>query len=406
MKTKIFLVVMVIFVLTGCSNKELNNVDVVLPSVTIPLPTNTSTSTPTLEPTATPEPTETMTPTITITTSPTPEPTKFGGGVGIFSNITTGNNTTNYQKLGIYKIDLFEKSYFQITGPEYDIIGVSPDFKNILVLKKINSEINELSVIHVSDGEKTLLASNVFGLGSSRLTAYWYENNLIAFIGWEQDRKYIYTIRPDGSELTKLSEENLHPREIHPSSVEAGVCFSYGYYYRDKYGYVLPEPTQWCLPFDGSDPIDLKIVGFIAFSAKPGIYAFSSSPYTDVKIIFTEKTLSVADIIKQPWTDIQMIPISWSPDGHKLIVQIAYPSGGGPYIIEYLVVALDGTSTNIPILHDQSSGPLSWSPDSTQILIDEYLFNTNSLEITQLGEFLPEGWCLYPGIWGDRYRYH
>jgi len=214
-------------VLTGCSGKEPSNVEVVLPTATILLPTNTSTSTPTLEPTATPEPTETMTPTITITISPTPEPTKFGGGVGIFSNVTTGNSIANLKKLGIYKIDLLEKSYQQIAGPEYDMIGVSPDYKNILVLNSFNTDISELSVIDVSDGSITKLASNVFGrFGKS---AYWYDNDLIAFIGWDQGSKYIYTIQSDGSGLKKLSENNLRPLFINPSSAETGVCFWGGF---------------------------------------------------------------------------------------------------------------------------------------------------------------------------------
>ena len=395
MKTKIFLVVIMIFVLTGCSNKEPTNVEVVLPSVTISFPTNITTSTPTLEPTATPEPTETMTPTITITTSPTPEPTKFGGGVGIFSNVTTGNTIANLKKFGIYKIDLLEKSYQQITGPEYQMVGVSPDYMKILVLNSLNTDISELSVIDVSDGSISKLASNVFGrFGKS---AYWYDNDLIAFIGWEQGSKFIYTIQLDGSGLKKLSDNNFRPLLLNPSSAETGVCFCGGSFNGSR----LNLQDNWCLPFDESNPINMEFSGSAAFSPKPGFLAYSRYNESDVVIISPDLTT----YYKGPGTyitdDISLTPISWSPDGSKLLILIGY-SIIDRTIIEYVVVSPKGLLIDIPTYDGLGSGPIAWSPDGTQLLINDYLYNISTKEVTLLEEFLPEGWNLGHAIWGDR----
>ena len=137
---------------------------------------------------------------------------------------------TKSKSLGIYQFDLQTKEFRQIAGSDYLLNGLSPDGQYILAVDNVSNSVSNvigLYIIRIADGQATKIADNVST--AFFYTMYWHPNDLIAFIGLEYGINNIFTVRPDGSELTKISHKGLQPLEIFPSYGQSRICWASGY---------------------------------------------------------------------------------------------------------------------------------------------------------------------------------
>lgn len=105
----------------------------------------------------------------------------------------------------IYVHDFTARASRRLAGKGYSLLGISPDSKSILV-----SEASNLYTMRISDGQKILLAGNLYDgkvkvpgtdivrIAGAGRTALWKDTGEIFFVGWNGENKLIYSIQPDG----------------------------------------------------------------------------------------------------------------------------------------------------------------------------------------------------------------
>ena len=165
------------------------------------------------------------------------------------------------------------------------------------------------------------------------------DGNLIAFTGFEDDRRVVYTVRPDGSELTRISN-TLSRAAWSPDGRRLAL--------------VVPDgdgAALYTFARDGSDPI--RVIGLI------------DDVPVEIPIRFRRSGLK--DMV---WVRFGIRSVSWSPDGTEVLV--------GPYLVN-----LESPET-LSLLElkgrELASGPQSrswdlyhvlttWSPDGSTIAV-------------------------------------
>jgi hypothetical protein len=208
------------------------------------LSASVTTSTPTAAPTRLPSQTPSPLPTFTLTPTPvpsltptyTPYPTTTatplaGGAQIVFEGLFCENDICDWP--AVYLHDFSTRSSKILTGKGYSLLGVSPDREMVLV-----SEGSNLYALQISDGKMVRLADNLFKgtiympqLGgdrdiSNKKTAYWSSADQVLFVGWSGERKYIFSVRPDGSDLKPISPPGYAPSMIYSASATTGIYWA------------------------------------------------------------------------------------------------------------------------------------------------------------------------------------
>lgn len=120
------------------------------------------------------------------------------------------------------------------------------------------------------------------------------DGNLIAFTGFEDDARVVYTVRPDGSELKRISN-TLSGAAWSPDGGRLALVVPYG-----------DGASLYTFAHDGTDPI--RVIGLI------------DDVPVEIPIRFRRSGLK--DMV---WVRFGIRSVSWSPDGTEILV--------GPYLV-------------------------------------------------------------------------
>lgn len=377
-----------------------------------PTLTPTSTQTPTATATFTPTVTPSATPTHTPTITPSPVPTEMGGSIKIYFKISKGFDNSG-EEPGIYQLDLSTNNLRQIIGSEYNPLALSPDRQYILthIHTKGSLEPTGLYIINVDDGSVKKIVDDFIARGY--MAAYWYSNDLIAYIGIENNDRLIFIIKPDGSGKTKMEVKTFQPIWIMPSSVQTGICWAYGEEWTVPGGYRQNVQGNVCLPFEGAEPVDMKSTSFkMVYSSQPGYYAYFRENESDIALASPDGIQYIGSPDDgSGWVQ----PLEWSPDGEILLALST--SCIDRCFDEYFLVSQDGNFINkVPISMGNGSSFYSWSPDGKYVIIipssadrsgmwtdSMFLYDVGKNSITTLlDQYLSEGWELSCPLWGSR----
>ena len=192
-------------------------------------------------------------------------------------------------------------------------------------------ELHRLYTIAEDGSDVQTVYSGVF----ASTPAWSPDGNLIAFTGFEDDGRVVYTVRPDGSELTRISN-TLSGAAWSPDGGRLALVAQYG-----------DGASLYTFAPDGSNPI--RVIGLI------------DDVPARILIRFGRSRLGVKFSVRS---------VSWSPEGTEILV--------GPYLVN-----LESPET-LSLLElkgrELASGPQSrswdlyhvlttWSPDGSTIAV-------------------------------------
>ena len=169
----------------------------------------------------------------------------------------------------------------------------------------------------------------------AHFTAWSPDGRLIAFVGSDNRRRFIYTVRSDGSGATKVSE-TLGPPAWSPDGRRLAL--------------VAPDgdgATLYTFAPDGSDPIRVIRLADDVPVRMPVLFKRYRNRYDEADVTFSVRS------------------VSWSPDGSEILV--------GPYLVNLKSpetlsrLELSGIPQNRALdLHHVLT---SWSPDGSAIAV-------------------------------------
>jgi hypothetical protein len=377
-------------------------VDVIQTPTTILSATTTQTPIPTMTTTVTATATPTPTHTPTLMPTPTPTPTEMGGSDSIFVDVSQQIDAYNWKKLGTYRFRLSDHSFTFVAGPEYQVVGLSPDRQYLLALKDVppSREAADLYRIRILDGKATKIVEKVFAWVGR--VAYWYPNGQIAFIGWADGSKHIFVVYPDGSALTQITKNQTRPVMILPSFVETGICFASGKANITNQGTSTLIQGSWCIEFNGANLRQINDSGQAAFAPVDTSLAYPSPDDSGIEIVTSQGTYHFDIPDPTPEQVSFMTGLQWSPDGKKLLAYVVRCSPRCSN--EPLILSPEGVLLDKPIDADlNDNARFIWSPDGNILLslwsTTGSLYDLTSRETTMLDEVIPDDIFLENPIW-------
>jgi len=407
MHKAILFCILALLILTGCSIFK-----PATPTSTLPASTHLPTSTPTATSTPSATSTPTSTPTATSTATPTPTSTPLGGtGAFVYSgsiNLVPGQGINPETFL----FDLDTKTSTLLAGKEYQLIGISPARKDLLLAKG-----NALIAMNIHSGAMIELANNLL---DRRKPAVWYENDQIAFIGWEDQSRFLYKTRPEGGEPEKMTEKGMRPVRLFPSDGSEGIYWASGSITDTATGISINIQSHWRSAWDGSAPVELKIE-YPNISPRAPIFAyFKDDDYsgTNLRLVIENIQNGELVIVTEKFTEKHYTGngIFWSPSGEQLLAQafICTSSGNSTSCgtaSDFFIFSKDGKFIKKLILPETLDwiNEFEWSPDEQWLLFEnivqpgrmhnKYLYNLRNDELINLSAYFPERLVFWRYFW-------
>ena len=410
MHKAILFCILALLILTGCSTLAPSTSSATsTPSPTLPMPTASATSSPTS--TATPIPTSSPTPIPTTTPTPTPL-----GGTGAFvysgSIILVIGQGINPET---FLFDLDTKTSTLLAGKEYQLIGISPAREDLLLAKG-----NALFAMNIHSGVMVELANNLLDRNKS---AVWYENDQIAFIGWEDQSRFLYKTRPEGGEPEKMTAKGMRPVRLFPSDGLEGIYWASGSITDTATGTSINIQSHWRSAWDGSAPVELKF-GYSNISPREPLFAFfQDDDYsgTNLRLVIENIQNGEKVILTEKFTEKDYLGsgIFWSPSGEQLLAQAFICVSRNNSTIcgtasDFFIFSKDGKFIKKLILPETLDwiNEFEWSPDEQWLLFEnivqpgrmhnKYLYNLRNDELIDLSAYFPERLVFWRYFWVER----
>ena len=221
-----------LFVVIACTDAS-DATPTAIPLSETPLPSFTFTPSPTATatPTGTPSPTFTSTPEPTLTPTPTP----LGGGSEKLVYSLGINNNPIYPLRGrwdVFVSGIDGSNPLIITEDlknDFNIIeDISPDGEKILVSSRSNGmQDGDLYVFDI-DGSRPIKLTNRYKYYMF-IPSFWLsDGSKIIFIGKNSSGYAIYSINPDGTDLTLITKPETRPLGIIPTHDETVIYWQNG----------------------------------------------------------------------------------------------------------------------------------------------------------------------------------
>jgi len=367
-------------------NHRLKSLGVLLFLITLTItacsPSLTTTVAPTIQ-------SATLTP--TIQTTPTIEPTPVGGGSHfiIISTYQCNEKPPYEQPTGVLKIDLSRNTIEKILDGNSKVEALSPDNKYLLVSKE-----NVLLVTDLNGKELSKISEEmVIGYDRNQRAGWLADGTKIYYIApsTNPDEKAIFLSKPDGTQITELKTSRLNPITVIQSLDLNGVYFDKGYLIEEELFYIHYGSSY--IDFDGNvesvpnttgkdyyvywliSPDNNKMAFEEQFKNDDGSIDSATliSDMDGENKIYLVGPKSVEPKMVDFWEQytVKALPLSWSPDGTKLLVRIQGEDENKQYTF---LTGLFDTSGNLlsDKLPPQIFDDVVWSADGNVIAFTNY----------------------------------
>jgi hypothetical protein len=124
---------------------------------------------------------------------------------------------------GTVRVDFRTGSARLLWDGSFNAEAFSPDGHYLLLSSGSN-----LYIADINANDPVLIASN-FSKGRA-ISAVWPKSDLIAFIGTWESETYIYTVKPNGTDLRPITHWRRTPFEIVPVNYSSGVLWEEGWW--------------------------------------------------------------------------------------------------------------------------------------------------------------------------------
>jgi Tol biopolymer transport system component len=331
-----------------------------------PTSTPTSTKTPTitvtltLTPTRTNTPTRTITPTTTPTATPTNTSTSTPRPIGTLLAYISGEENIHQ----IYTIDLDYGFKQQLTSGTWDVtfINWSPD-GNLILYQAEQGNSNVMNLINWDGGDMHKLPSNVNGY----YPVWSPDGKKIAYFSYD---KYwaLYTVNPDGTEITKLTGNTVWPSPVSWSPDGTKLVFNPSHN-TESYSYIAvvdSDGSNYLALTSGkylaSNPVWSPTEDLILYNVLQGdrMQIFATNADGTIQYRLTDSAGGNSDPV-------------WSPDG-KQIAFVSWRDSVNPDTCtdgdcnyEIYVMNADGSDQIRLTDHPAEDWAPVWSPDGTRI---------------------------------------
>jgi hypothetical protein len=174
-------------------------------------------------PTSTPEPTRTPTVTPTVTPTPTPTATPVGGSGMLYFNVYS-----DLGNMGVFAADLGSLTLTRITDEGFWLEAVSPRGHKIL----LSTRDGQLITANPDGSDQKIIAQNLstekITLGQFR--ALWIpEIDRVLFVGQDQGQDFIYSVRDDGEDLQKISQQGMKILWLYKTNSNSTIAWQRGF---------------------------------------------------------------------------------------------------------------------------------------------------------------------------------
>ncbi len=189
-------------------------------------------------PTSTPEPTHTPTMAPTVTPSPTPTATPVGGSGRLYFNVFS-----DLGHMGVFVADLGLLTLARITEEGFWLEAVSPRGHKILLARD-----GQLITANPDGADQKIIAQNLSGEYGVR--ALWIpETDRVLFIGRDQEQDFIYSVRDDGEDLQKISQQGMKILGLYKTNSNSIIAWEQGFFS----GAGSFSEGMWIANIDGSN---------------------------------------------------------------------------------------------------------------------------------------------------------
>jgi len=338
-------------------------------SACLPSP-NIATTAPTAPP-QTAAPTRMHTPAATSTPVPTTAPTPLGGSGLVYTNGDRDDGKGNWVP-GIYRYDLSAQQTSLVIEGLY-IEGFAPDGKHMLAFQQAGkmTSYNTPGNLFITDldGSNPVLVSATFAHANNDTgtSACWYPNaNVIVFRGFDDHQHVqLFTVKPDGSGLTQLTQSTLDVLNFLPTLGNGGIYWDEGNYTLD-YGWnwvsldgQQANATHWqdmAISPNGAYIVYWKMVTDQA-GTNHAIYEISR---TDGQ---SDIPLNLVGLLNLTAGNFNMTISSflWFPDNQRLLMQ--YCVGDKCNTYSHMILSVNGESLGEVDLDYIYGNSGAWSPD-------------------------------------------
>ncbi len=354
-------------------------------------------------PEATKEPTNTLTPMPTPTMTPTPSPTITPtplGGSGVVLLDLRPDTYDDY--LGIFALDVVSGEFTRVTDEGYALEAVSPGGDKFLV-----SQSESLLLAQLNESEFVTVAQNFLGHSNST-RAYWLPGtDTVVFLGKEQGKNFIYSVRENGTQLKKITQQGAKLYGLANTHSSNSIMW----HEQDKNSIYL----HWHKAnMDGSNQETLKEIMDPVYSPTGDRLA-----YMDNQNRNCVADTDLSDVVKltlpievDQFTFLGLPYLQWIRGGENLLVYINVFGGSGSHH-HYFIYSASGLfeqEAEVPIM---MSGIRSISPDGLQMIFssweqegnmffptyDLYLLDLLTYEVTPLDFDLPEDQVYASMMW-------
>jgi Tol biopolymer transport system component len=350
-------------------------------------------------------PTQTLPPTAAPSPSASPEPTPTGGGGTTLFFLSDRDDPGGV--LQIYRMDLVSRQPTQITSDalEKHNLAISPDGRWGAFVSGEYEKWLIYTVDLENSGEAVLVSPEMLNSG---LPIWSPDSAWLAFTHRHLNCcSTVYIVKPDGSELTAISNKgdfNFQATWSPDSQLVGYTKMPTGGTFAG--GPLLEFPQSYAARLDGSErtPI-VEMENYMHYAP-----AWTPDGNAQIILAMDQMRQNYGLFLTNPqggqpalfihgeslgWMDeFDVVHTVFSPDGTRAAVAFLYPYGTGDKLNFGLlhVVNADGSSPQTLHRYTSESDPHvtipSWTPDSASIVIEEmgqiYLLNVSSDERIQL----------------------
>lgn len=242
----ISIVLFLIMVLPSCGSPSALSIT---PTFTEVLQDPTRTSLPTLSPSLTP----------TVPPSPTATPTPIGGSgillVGLID--TTKPCSKECPSLGVFAFDLGTRTLTRITEEGFALEAVSTGGHRVLFTLD-----GRLITANADGSEQNTVAQNLSGYRGFPRALWIPETDRILFIGRDQGQDFIYSVRGDGADLRRITQQDSDILQLYETYSSSQIMWEEGFF---SSAGVFNQGT-WRANIDGSNQELLENISAPAFS--------------------------------------------------------------------------------------------------------------------------------------------
>jgi len=307
--------------------------------------------------------------------------------------------TTFDDYLGIFALDVVSGEFTRVTDDGYALEAVSPNGDKFLV-----SQSENLMLALLNESEFVAIAQNFLGNDSHSTRAYWLPGtDTIVFLGQDQGQDYVYSVREDGTDLKKITQQGAELwclANTHSSN-------SIMWLEQDKNSIYFAPPLWHKANMDGSNQETLKEIRGSVYSPTGAHLAYwEITSGFDVVFYIASADLSEAVQLALP-IEFDLVGrhyglyIQWIRGGKNLLVSVdeELPS----YEIHqysFIFSASGALEEEVDIPFPMSDTKVS--PDGLQLFLtnhDLYLLDLLTYEVTPLEFDLPEDQAIASMMW-------